>query len=337
MNRRTIHPQRDHRPALVALAFLSALLLAGGAAGVRLPAVHGQGEVLKKRQPGAKPAFVQPPTSGAKQAGASSTGGVKAAPGAATAAPKPGETAAGQEPDARLLQRIVGFIRGYAVWILAALGAGFLVTILVTVLGRRKSSGPVESPFAELGLAEPAPKSRKFSSTKIAASDVIDRLGVKTTEVETDREYALVVDEEALKMPPLPEDESAPSYDPEGIRKRLADKDLEGAYKEYAGVIDADPGAAVDPEVERSLGEELLRARQLDKAARVLEHHVATHRARGIPPECYFNLGYVYFLRKTYKKSTRFFKLFVMAGKNPAHVERAKKILEQIEKSGNLN
>ena len=45
----------------------------------------------------------------------------------------------------------------------------------------------------------------------------------------------------------------------------------------------------------------------------------------------------MHFLKKRYKKSTRFLKLFVMAEKNPAHVERAKKILERIEKSGNLN
>jgi hypothetical protein len=329
MNR--FHPSPARSLSLRPAALLAALVLAGGA-GVLLPAPAGaQVERLKKRPPGAKPAAAPSAQTPAAKP--------EARPGAGGAdAPKPAEApAAGQDAEVPLLQTVVGFIRGYAVWILAGLGAAFLVTLAVTFLARRKSRGPVESPFAELGLGESPSKAQKFSSTKIAAADVADRLGVKTTEVETDREYALVVDEEALKMPPLPEDESAPSYDPSGIKKRLEEKDLAGAYAEYAGVIDADPAAALDSEVERSLGEELLRAREIDKAARVLEHHVATHRARGIPPECYFNLGYAHFLKKRYKKSTRFLKLFVMAGKNPAHVERAKKILERIEKAGNLN
>jgi hypothetical protein len=320
-----LHPMCLHTRLRYTAVLLGGLVLAGPDPLGPAPA-HAQVEGLKKRQAGARPA-VEPATSTAKP---------KASPG--PAAPAPADASPGaREDDVPLLQRIVGFIRGYATWILVVLGVATVVTVALTLLGRRRSSGEVESALAELGLEEPPARAQKFSSTKIAAADVTDRLGVKTSEVETDREYALVVDEEALKMPPLPEDAGAPSHDPGEIRKRLARKDLEGAYSEYAGVLEANPSASVDPEVERSLGEELLRARQLDRAVRVLEHHVVTHRARGIPPECYFNLGYVHFLRKTYKKATRFLKLFVMAGKNPEHVERAKKLLERIEKAGNLN
>ena len=112
-----------------------------------------------------------------------------------------------------MVDRMVSFIRNYATWILVVLGGALLGVLAWAWFGSRGKRA-VESPFAELGLAvetrakpAAAPASGRYSSTKIQAGDVSDRIAgsVKTTEVETDREYALVVDEEALKMPPLPE------------------------------------------------------------------------------------------------------------------------------------
>jgi len=265
------------------------------------------------------------------------------------AAPKPAAgKAAGEAPPApteeagpTLVQRAVSFIKTYPLWIGGGLGAILLVLLGWALLSARARPAG-EDPFTELGFgegsADPAVQ-RRFSSTKIQAADVKSRLAgaVKTTEVETDREYALVVDEEALKMPPLPEEaEEASRAGSASLEKLLTENDAEGAYAEYARRVQSDPKAEFDPALERSLSEHLIRSRKLAEAARVLEHHLRTHGAEEIHPDCYFNLGYIHFMQKTLKKSSRFLKLFVKVEKNPAHVERAMRILRRIESSGGV-
>src|SRR5262245_34647950 len=196
--------------------------------------------------------------------GAAKVGGAKpaAAKPAVTAplnkAEAEGEAAAQSEPGEPFVHRLVRFIRSYALWIIIVLVVAFVAIAGWVFLGSRK--GGRDPGLAELGMgaeaSRPAPQpGRRFSSTKIAASAVNRRLtgAVTTTEVETDREYALVVDEEALKMPPLPEDAAAQQADSPAIEKLLAAKDLEGAYKEYQRQVDQGASLVFDPRVEMAL------------------------------------------------------------------------------------
>jgi len=251
---------------------------------------------------------------------------------------------------ASLADRAVSFIRGNATWILIFLGAALLGVLGWAYAGSRRS-GRAESAFAELGLSTEPPanaaakRTQRFSSTKIQAADVNDRLTttVKTTEVETDREYALVVDEDALKMPPLPEGadehrgtlghdvETRTPGDASVLETLLAESNAQAAYKEYDRHVKADRDVAFEGEIEKRLSDQLLRGRELKKAACVLEHHVATRGKKEVAPEIFFNLGYIYFMSKAPAKSRRFLKLFVQTEKNPEFVARATKILEKIK------
>jgi hypothetical protein len=279
------------------------------------------------------------PAGGGAKAGAK-PGATKPMPAAPAAeSPEAEEAADATAGDAGepFAQKIVRFIRGYALWIIAVLAAAFFVIAGWAWLASRKGGGTND--MAEIGLGEQAPRpatppSRRFSSTKIAAADVNRRLSgaVTTTEVETDREYALVVDEEDLKMPPLPEEEAAAQQaDSPAIEKLLAAKDLDGAYKEYQRQVDRSGSLIFDPRVEMALGDHLLRSRDHEKAARVLEHHVATQDEKDVRPDAYFNLGYIHFMNGTMKKASRFLKLFIKIEKNPVHVDRARRILAKIE------
>ncbi|MBI4603413.1 MAG: hypothetical protein HY721_15785 [Planctomycetes bacterium] len=253
-------------------------------------------------------------------------------------------TTANPAPAARagsFVDSLVAFIKDYAVWILAFLATCLTAILAWAYLGSRKGTKGTkggESPFAELGLGEkttakPAPAQR-YSSTKIQAADVNDRLSrtVKTTEVETDREYALVVDEEALKMPPVPEDPAVSrALDPASVRRLLDERNFAAAYDEYLRQIEAHAGTAYQGDLELALGEQLLRERHLEKAARVLEHHVATRSRTEVRPETYFNLGYIHFMQRTLTKSRRFLHIFCEVEKNPAYIERARKILAKMK------
>ncbi|MEM7231045.1 MAG: hypothetical protein AAF517_02650 [Planctomycetota bacterium] len=178
-------------------------------------------------------------------------------------------------------------------------------------------------------------KESKYSSTQIRAADVNERVGkgVEGQSIETDQEYALVVDEDALTAG-LPEvDESTGNaYAPEeDIRENLAKKDFDSAYDAYCAQIDTAAVSEFHSDVEHQLSEHFLGARQFDKAARILEHHVATHAKRDIVPQVYFNLGYLHVLSKTYNKSRRFFKLYCENEADPQRVDRARGILQSLD------
>lgn len=269
---------------------------------------------------------------------------------------KPSDNGAGQGGGS-MVDTMVSFIRTYATWILVVLGGALLGVLAWAWLGARGKRA-AESPFADLGLAEETrarpvatPASGRYSSTKIQAADVSNRIAgsVKTTEVETDREYALVVDEEALKMPPLPEGAEDSGHhrtgssagsrggDPAAIQRLIDAGDYHGAYEEYVRHIDAHAAASLKVDVERALSDHFLRARDLEKAARVLEHHVATHAKTEVHPEAFFNLGYIHFMNRTFAKSRRFLMLFVEAERNPMYRNRAIKILEKMKGSASQN
>jgi tetratricopeptide (TPR) repeat protein len=161
---------------------------------------------------------------------------------------------------------------------------------------------------------------------------------VKSTQVETDREYALVVDEEALKRPPIPQSESGEHFVPtaelERIRQLLNSDRYLDAYQEYARVLAEDRKRVMPSDLERSLGEFLMKVREYDRAAKVLGHHVASHPAGEISADTYFNLGYIHFMRRALDKARRFFKLFIKVERNPEYVARARRILEKIDGPG---
>lgn len=149
--------------------------------------------------------------------------------------------------------------------------------------------------------------------------------------METDREYALVVDEEALRAGEVDES-TGRAYAPDHeIRASIREHDFEMAWELYRNAIEADGELEFRPDIELVLSEHFLRERHFDRAAQVLEHHVATHSRKDVDPEVYFNLGYVHVLGRTYNKSRRFLRLFVESGANPQHVERAQNILAQLE------
>jgi hypothetical protein len=272
------------------------------------------------------------------------------APGPAPAATAPGAEAPkatgekaepAKEPRRKgVVGAIVGFIREYATWIIILLGAAILGVVAWAVLGGR-ARGAAEPP-EELDTrkeARPGKKTR-FSSTKIQAAQVAARVGrgVETTEVETDREYALVVDEEALKMPPLPEEidgHTGKQYaEASEIKKCLEENRYDDAFDEYVRRVEEDGTLEFQAQIEESLSEHFIRSRELEKAARILEHHVATHASKDISSQTYFNLGYIHFVNKTPNKSRRFLKLFVEKEKNPAYRARAEKILAQMGTMG---
>ncbi|HZN57170.1 MAG TPA: hypothetical protein VFD71_03765 [Planctomycetota bacterium] len=276
--------------------------------------------------------------------GSTARGGAK--PGGSTSTP----AASGQAPveaSGSWMDNLVDFIRDNAMTILIALGALLLVVLGWMFVASRKKSGNGQDPFAELGLGE-APRSasgmtdtKRFSSTKIHASDVNSRVSgsVTTTQVETDREYALVVDEEDLKMPPLPEEvEGGPhAGDAKAIRELIDTRDYDGAFREFLRQVKANSSTGFEGDVERVLGEHLIRSKEYAKATQVLEHHVATRPKADVKPEIYFNLGYLHFQQKTLAQSRRYLDLFVKTETNPIFVTRAKKILTQIRGSTERN
>jgi hypothetical protein len=328
----------------VASTFEKALLAQADKAPGKTGGSSDSSKALQTLRVGTSPATKPGGSQGTDASKAKAPAGAAASPGA----PKPG-SAAEEEPDDGLTfgQRAVGFIRSYAAWILVGLGALFVAILAWTIVGAKRKGSAQESPFAELGLGEAPPSrgggaqaGRRFSSTKIQVAEVNTGLSrsVTTTEVETDREYALVVDKAALKMPPLPEGEEKPTSGSAGdssrIRKLLDEKRFQAAYEDYVRQIESDNNLRFQGELESKLGEHFLQAREFEKASRVLEHHVATHPQTEIIPKTYFDLGYVHFMKRTFGKSRRFFKLFMDVEKNPTYVERAKRIVEKMGSPG---
>ncbi len=346
------NPTTFGRTAILSAA-IGWLLLTGITSSWVLAQTDSSGSGKKVSLKGIKDSATKPtiPAKGAPD----STKSLNPAPGTKSTAPgakgnKPGDTSeAPAEESGSMADGLVGFIRGYATWILVTLGGLLGIVLVWAYLSSRSKADSGSSSFAELGLGEksakPAPggAQQRYSSTKIQASDVNNRLSksTKSTEIETDREYALVVDEESLKMPPLPEESGSSAkpgssasgrfIDPAPIEQLLEAKNVRGAFEAFAKQIQAHKSTPFQGEVEKVLSERLMQANELEKAAKVLEHHVATRDRAEVKPEAYFNLGYIHFQKRTFADSRRYFKLFVENGKNPAHVARAKKLLQVLK------
>ena len=142
----------------------------------------------------------------------------------------------------------------------------------------------------------------------------------------------------AHQRPPVPE-EAGPrkKIDAAPLEDLISKRNFDEAYRQYVHGIGSDARAEVSAVVERRLGDHFLEKGDLEKAARILEHHVATHSSEEIEPVTYFNLGYLYFRSKTLNKSRRYFRMFVERHKDPVQVDRARKLLQRLDKVQNLN
>lgn len=308
-----------------ALVLLSAPAGAGAPSGPAIPPA-GRGASILRGGPGkemAKPSPAAAPEAKAPAAAPAPSGAPTAPPGA---------------------RGIASLVRTYGVWIVAALGLAIAGLIVWAIVDARRRGPGGAGALADLGFeAAPAAKggsassARRYSSTRIRKSDVVDRSGksVTATEIETDREYALVVDEDALKLPPPPETPAeAPgataAADPAKIRQLVDAKKYREAHAEYAKLVAGRSKTEIPADLEVGLAEGLLRLHEYAKAAAVLERHVGSRRGAQAKPETYFNLGYAEFMSRDFEKARRYFRQYVSLEPNPSLAERAKKVLEKL-------
>ena len=268
-----------------------------------------------------------------KDGGASST--TKSEDGASRSA-----TGAANKPPAEVLSRkpasTAGWIRENLWLVLGApLGAAVLGFSWFFLVGRRRQ-GAGEDLFpgsgkksAAIGDQDSERASGGFSSTRIRAEDVKTRLSgsVGGEEVETDQDYALVVEEDALTTSSELEEGSVE----EVLATLLEGEDFEAAYEIYSQHVEEDRSVRFDAGMEKDLGEKLIEGGQDESAARVLEHHVETHPADEIEAETYFNLGYLHYRASHIDKSRKYFSLFVELEPNEARRGRATAILSAID------
>ena len=263
--------------------------------------------------------------------GAESTSSAKSAEESEGEAPS--KTGAGESSG--FFRSLIRGIREQAIWIVIGLVCA-IAGVLAWVLMGRASAGTTEEElmFADPAAAPAGGESRsRYSSTRIQAREVNDRLALDSTEVETDREYALVVDEDALKKPDVDERTGQVYADSSEITGLLGNRRFDEAYDTYTEQLGSAEVVEFHTEVEKSLSDHFLDSREFDKAARILEHQVATHAAADIDPDTYFNLGYIHFFNQKVKKSRRFLKLYVERESQPARVDRARRILEALDET----
>ena len=299
----------------------------------------------RRPRPAARPESKPPrprPTAGARKTSPTSNASKTAAgarkkatsatPAQPSAKPKANDeeaTAAGDEEQS-MVSKLVATIREHGVVILSVL-VGLLIAVGAWAkIGRKSDRGVSIDPSRS--------SSGGHSSTRIRAADVNARLDEEPDVVETDGEYALVVEEEALKMPPLPDGideltgrQYAESSD---IRKLLEEKRFPEAYDCYMQRIARDTSLEFHSQLEHSLSEYFIRTRDFDKAANVLKHHVATHAGEEISADTYFNLGYVSVFRRRPDEGQRYFKLFAEKETDSARVERARRVIGQLSGHG---
>lgn len=321
--------------SLVALVVITALALPHSAGvGEAVAQTRGGkpgGSLLRTRKPSGG-GVVRTPQKDSPSTPAT-TGGSKTGP---FESPRGGAGEAGAGGANKKSTGLAGWIRDQW-WLVVAVpvGAAVLGFSWFFLAGRRQQ-GQGGDLFPQPGYSRGSKDDRAsgkgtggFSSTRIRAEDVKTRLSgsVGGEEVETDQDYALVVEEEALSA-------SAPS--PEGsaqevIESLLDSQDYEAAYEHYAQRIDEERSIRLDSGLEKKLGEKLIEAGQDEKAARVLEHHIATHPADDIEADAYFNLGYLHYRAGHIYKSKKYFGLFIEAEPDERRRGRASAILSALE------
>ena len=227
---------------------------------------------------------------------------------------------------------LAGWIRQNWKWVVGLpLGAAALGLSWFFLAGKRRKEdgvGALLKPMAA-GSESGDKGTERFSSTRIRAADVDSRLSgsLDGEEVETDQDYALVVEEGALSATD-PQDGGSPE---EVIDAYLQGEDFVAAYETYARLLEEASSTRLDSGLEQRLGEGLVANGQVEKAVTVLEHHIATHPADEIEAAAYFNLGYSHFHSRHLEKSRKFFGLFIEAESDETRRERARAILAAME------
>lgn len=247
-----------------------------------------------------------------------------------------------------LVAKLAAFVTDNAISV--AIGAFLLIGAVVAWVLLRGKGGNAEDalstqPAASKALTPAVARSPSNHGAKdddgprrvLVTPGIAKSQAIKVADVE--REYALVVDEKDLAKPPVPEDiaSARKTVDAKPLVELLEKQSFDAAYNWWEKELDGDRRVAAEPSAETHLSDHFLARGDLEKAKRLLEHHVATQPAQEIKSETYFNLAYIHFKGKTLVKSRRFFKLFVESEKNPAHVDRARKILGRLQKVHNLN
>ena len=227
---------------------------------------------------------------------------------------------------------LAGWIRHNWKWVVGLpLGAAALGLSWFLLAGKRRKDdgvGALLKPMAA-GAGSADEGTERFSSTRIRAADVDSRLSgsLDGEEVETDQDYALVVEEGALSTADL-QDGGSPE---EVIDAYLQGEDFVAAYETYARLLEEASSTRIDSGLEQRLGEGLVATGQVEKAVTVLEHHIATHPADEIEAVAYFNLGYSHFHSRHLEKSRKFFGLFIDAEEDETRRDRARAILAAME------
>ncbi|MBI4587045.1 MAG: hypothetical protein HY717_23785 [Planctomycetes bacterium] len=225
----------------------------------------------------------------------------------------------------------------YSIWIVAATGsilAGVLVYFFLTSRGQKAAETEPEE------IAPPRPPRRDEDEGPRRV--LVDRETGKPKDMpqRDESEYALVVDKADLEKGTPPGAEAhgeKHAASEESIRACIEKGNFHEAYDQYAHWIRDHTGMIFKPELERRMGKFFIKTEDFDKAAYVLEHHVATQPATTIEPEVYFDLGYIHFKRKTLNKCQRFFRLFAENEGDPAQRQRARNVLSRLERVKSLN
>ena len=235
-------------------------------------------------------------------------------------------------PEAAQAPGLAGWIRQNWEWVVGLpLGVAALGLSWFLLAGKRRKEDGVGALLKPISAGSESGNegTERFSSTRIRAADVDTRLSgsLDGEEVETDQDYALVVEEGALSATD-PQDAGSPE---EVIDAYLQGEDFVAAYETYARLLEEASSTRLDSGLEQRLGESLVANGQVEKAVTVLEHHIATHPADEIEATAYFNLGYSHFHSRHLEKSRKFFGLFIDAEEDETRRERARAILAAME------
>ncbi len=231
-----------------------------------------------------------------------------------------------------LLGRIVQFVMQYKWWILGAVGTGFLGSLLFLIWsGQRQAAEEYEEETVDL---IPLPRDRDDEDEGPRRVLIDPETGKpKDLPSRDESEYALVVDEEELHLPH--DGTSSGEYEKVVLKvhELVQQKRFDEAWEKYVERIEGHRAAGFHPALERRLAKYFLKQKEYGKAATILEHHVATQPATEIEPEIYFDLGYAYFKERALDRSRHFFGLFAEKERNPAYSDRARRLVESLEKA----
>ena len=322
--------------ALVALAFLCP---AEAAPVATLPAVLAQTSTTQKRA-GASRRRTRPTGAANRNAAKKST----ASKTAAKTAPKAAAPTTEPEPAGKqgFVRRLVRFIIKNKFWVIGALGTGLALSFgfLFWSSRRRRDEEYEEEETVELiplrTQSVQAEDDEDEGPCRVLVDPSTGR--PKTMPTRDDSEYALVVDEDELQLP-AQDGTASGEFEKSVLRVQelVEQSDFEGAYDVYSDRLKEHELHAFHAGLERRLGKYFLKKKDFRRAAQILEHHISTQPQTEIEPEIYFDLGYAFYKQKTLTKSRQFFQVFAERERDPAHSDRARRLVERLEKLENPN